>query len=795
MLGYPLIQNCTKGQALSRVANILSGNTFVVPKLLLIDVSEWFDSPEQCLRDIHDCFGNMKLVVRSSASDEDGEKSARAGEYESVLNVPANDEVGLKAAISEVISSYEEKGTGSDGEEILIQEMVTDVTSSGVVFTHDLNTGAPYYVVNYDDISGTTNTVTSGAGEYSNRTLYIHRNSFSDIRSDRFKRLLSAVRELEQIVVSNFLDIEFAIDKNLQPYLLQVRFITTQPNWNRRVVRFIDSELQGVRNFVRDRFRPMPGIFGCTTIFGQMPDWNPAEMIGRAPRALSLSLYQGLITDDAWRIARETMGYAVPAGQSLMVSLAGQPFIDTRLSFHSYLPASLSYDISRKLVDEWVQKLGGQPELHDKVEFDIAITTFTFDLEERMRRQASCLTDSERVLFRQELLSLTQPLLMGNGNGSITAALKLINQLSASDLPGTASGPLGLKRLIRDCIHFGTVPFSILARHGFMAHSLLLSLVSRGVLSEDEVHLLLGGVRTVAGELLDDMHSLRTGKVLRSDFMNRYGHLRPGTYDILSPRYDQMESLESTVVESQSINQEQSPFRFSVEQSNAINSMFDESGFGNFNSENLLSYISDAIAGREYGKFVFTRSVSVMLELIAEFGEKNGLSRDEMSHVPVDEILKIGVESDGRGVEERFREISELNANRHSLTTAIRLPQVLCDESGVHVVPFQVSQPNFITSKKVSAEAIHLRLNQVMPRLSGRIVLIENADPGYDWIFAQAIAGLVTKYGGANSHMAIRCAEFGIPAAIGCGEQRFDRLVKASRLRLDCAVGFISPLH
>ena len=87
-----------------------------------------------------------------------------------------------------------------------------------------------------------------------------------------------------------------------------------------------------------------------------------------------------------------------------------------------------------------------------------------------------------------------------------------------------------------------------------------------------------------------------------------------------------------------------------------------------------------------------------------------------------------------------------------------------------------------------------MRLNQVMPRLSGRIVLIENADPGYDWIFAHAIAGLVTKYGGANSHMAIRCAEFGIPAAIGCGEQRFDRLVKASRLRLDCAVGFISPL-
>ena len=38
-----------------------------------------------------------------------------------------------------------------------------------------------------------------------------------------------------------------------------------------------------------------------------------------------------------------------------------------------------------------------------------------------------------------------------------------------------------------------------------------------------------------------------------------------------------------------------------------------------------------------------------------------------------------------------------------------------------------------------------------------------------------------------NSHMAIRCAEFGIPAAIGCGEQRFDSLLKATHILLDAA--------
>jgi len=218
---------------------------------------------------------------------------------------------------------------------------VRDVVLSGVVFTHELNTGAPYYVVNYDDISGLTNTVTSGAGEYANRTLYIHRAAITELRSGRFQRLIAAVAELEQVVGSDFLDIEFALDEGLQPYLLQVRAITTQPNWNRAVVQRIDAELQGIQTFVRERLQPVHGVFGHSTVLGQMPDWNPAEMIGRAPRALSLSLYRTLITDHAWRRARALMGYATPSGQALMVSLAGQPFIDTRLSFHSYLPADL----------------------------------------------------------------------------------------------------------------------------------------------------------------------------------------------------------------------------------------------------------------------------------------------------------------------------------------------------------------------------------------------------------------------------------------------------------------------
>ena len=83
----------------------------------------------------------------------------------------------------------------------------------------------------------------------------------------------------------------------------------------------------------------------------------------------------------------------------------------------------------------------------------------------------------------------------------------------------------------------------------------------------------------------------------------------------------------------------------------------------------------------------------------------------------------------------------------------------------------------------------------VKPNIAdNKIVLIENADPGFDWIFSRNVKGLITKYGGANSHMAIRCAEFGLPAAVGCGEQIFQRLELSDAVILNCSERKIDPV-
>ena len=781
----------TKAGVLAQLQHKVS--LFRVPNFFHFTVGEFHHDKDNILRKVSKMF-HSTIVVRSSSIFEDGATVSSAGEFESILNIDSADSSAVLTAVDSVIKSYTHKK--ADNNQIIIQEMVKGSTMSGVIFTHDLNAGAPYYVINYDDQSGCTDTVTSGNSEYSNRTLYIHRKATNKLHSDRFVNLLEAVQELEKILNSEFLDIEFALGKDLTPYLLQVRPITTKSNWNRSLTKRIDKTLDGVQLFLKDRLKRIDGVYGKTTVLGQMPDWNPAEMIGRAPRALATSLYKAIITDKAWRIAREQMGYSVPIGQPLMVVLAGQPFIDTRLSFHSYLPKTICPVVAEKLVDHWVARLSRSPESHDKIEFDIAITAYSFDMDNRIECLiGDALTVVEKRDFRQAHLIHTRTLIKGECDGSVPIAMAMINALKQKQQLSPPENISSLFAMLDDCITLGTVPFSILARHGFIAKTILLSLENQGVLSNEEVNQLQSSVHTVASELVDDMHSLQSGELKDCAFMRTYGHLRPGTYDIMSQRYDQMKSFTDANAPSPSHKKKRKKFRLSQAQATQINIMLAKDGFGDFKATDLLDYVNDATVGREYGKFVFTRTLSDMVELIGKFAEAHSLSRDEISHIPINTLLATAHHSCENTIEDDLRALSNIELEKHHISSSIRLPQLLIDESGVHVVPFQVSHPNFITKKKVTAPSIALFPGTDAMPLSGRVVIIEGADPGFDWIFSYKIAGLVTKYGGANSHMAIRCAEFGIPAAIGCGEQRFDLILNASQVHLDCAVGFIEPLH
>ena len=129
------------------------------------------------------------------------------------------------------------------------------------------------------------------------------------------------------------------------------------------------------------------------------------------------------------------------------------------------------------------------------------------------------------------------------------------------------------------------------------------------------------------------------------------------------------------------------------------------------------------------------------------------------------------------------------NKHKFIINSRIKLPQLIYDESAPFIIPHIVSSPNFVTKKIITGKIIFLRDDDSFKiDIHNKIVLTENADPGFDWIFQKKIKALITKYGGANSHMTIRCAELDIPAAIGIGDKKFDELLKTkNQIDLDCS--------
>jgi hypothetical protein len=756
----------TKAETLERLAPMLK--RVQLCEQIITTVSEWRRSKDDVIERIVTRFPNRPLAIRSSSTQEDGVHTSNAGRFESVTSV-ASQADAIGDAIERVIDSYGQ--TGND-EQVLVQPMVEDLSLAGVVLTRDLETGSPYYVIDYDDFSGRTDTITSGAVS---KMVLVHRSNLSALHSPRIRAIVDAVREIEQITGSERLDIEFCLTPDFEVIVLQVRPLAADQRWQKLDDSEINGMISDVRRQVRNLQQPVPGLVGSTTIFGEMPDWNPAEMIGTTPRRLAESLYRRLITDRVWATARMEMGYR-KVEKPLMLSFAGRPYIDVRASLNSFLPAGIDDGLAGRIVDIALDCLAAAPQHHDKIEFEIIITCRDLDFEVSAARFADAgLGAREIARWKDALTELTARQLSKGAAGIEALAVRPQALLTGS--PADGNRIKSVMRLLDQTAADGTLPFSMLARHAFIGVAFLRSLVRSGAFSPGDAERFMRSIKTIAADVVNAMAAVSDGHISESDFLSHYGHLRPGTYDILSWRYDERPDL--YLGHTFRTPEKLEPFRLKSSQQRLIDHAMANAGFAT-GAEDLMNYIAAGISAREEAKFAFSRGISDALSLLAEWGAENGLSREDLSHLAVEEIVN-GHDDPASLLVQKSR-----GEAAHAIARALRFPHLIVEPDDLDVVRPLRGQPTFITDRTVTAKGIVLTRNEVV-NLNGAIVLIGSADPGYDWIFSHNIAGLITEHGGANSHMAIRCAEFALPAAIGCGERLFRELTAAQVIELNAA--------
>jgi len=736
-------------------------------------VGNWKSDAAGCLAAVAATpWGLDRVIVRSSARCEDGAgRNSQAGRFDSIPGVTGT--AALAQAIERVIGSFADDA--GDEDQIFVQPMLDRVRMAGVAFSRS-SSGGPYFIVNYDDSSGLTDRVTGGGGD-NLKTFFCLKSRPGDCPSS-LAPVIALVSELEALLGCDAIDVEFAVGEDGQLYLLQVRPLAVDTR-ERVADSNVDAAVAAIAQKVELLSRPHPYLHGRRAIFGVMPDWNPAEIIGVRPWPLSLSLYCELITDAIWAYQRDNYGYQNLRSFPLLVNFHGLPYIDVRVSFNSFVPRDVPGELAGRLVNYYIDRLLSEPHLHDKVEFEIIFSCYTLDLPQRLSRLAQFgFSPPDLAEFSGALRRLTNGVVHGEtalwrrDRAKIDELARRIPAICNAEIDKVSR----IYWLIEDCKRYGTLPFAGLARAGFIAVQLLQSLAAVGVLSSEEAATFMASVDSVGSRIGRDFAQLS-----KASFLERYGHLRPGTYDILSPRYDEAPDMYFDWSSARPAPPEPPRFALSIEQLRRIEQLLKEHELA-IDALSLMEFIKAGIEGREYAKFVFTRSLSHALSLIGELGRDNGLSLEDCAFLDYDVIRNLY--SGSGSVREVLVESIERGRERHALTRNLVLPPVIASPEEVFAFHLPASQPNFITRKSVTARAASLGDPPVS--FAGRILFVPSADPGFDWIFTRAIGGFVTQFGGANSHMAIRASELGIPAVIGAGEALFRRWQAARTLCLDC---------
>lgn len=752
--------------------------------LISFRIADWQADSDRVLQRIAEQFPRQQLIVRSSAMDESNAESSNSGVNDSITNVDSGNRQNLFAAIEQVQSSY---ASGSQRHQILVQPMLQGVRWVSVVSTMDRDSAAPYYTFVYSEAPEHTEVITSGSGR-ALRQYVRHRDCTRRCPSPELEIALEAVQEVEALFQVP-LELELAIGGDGRMYLFQARPVIDCSRGQAAPAEELSDALSVLHGQLPATSRPDADIFGV------MPDWNPAELIGTRPAALAFSTYRRLFADISWAEARRDLGYTDLTGTPLVRSFLGSPFVDVRASFRSLTPAGLSAGLRERLVGFYLTVLRQHPHLHDKVEFDVVISCASPGWSRKARKLvANGFSLGEVEELGGSLQRLTRGLLDPD---HVRRDLAQVGSLPPVAREGSPAELLNAAlEAIEICRREGAVPFARLARLAFVSVQWLREAVEEAALERREFDEFFRSLRTVVSELNHSLAQVQQGSISVAEFLQRFGHLRPGTYDLTSPRYDEAYTsyfgpLVADVTGSTGPTEpppESSRFELTTRSRESVVKFL--KGLGStLTPEAMFAFFRAAIEAREDAKLQFTRLLSDALQAIQLAGARVGLTPSELQHLDLDDLRAAA--ADPAHLEKELRSRLAANLPKYRLTRAVKLPDLVLQADDVWHFDTYINSPNFITRATATGPVIS-EAALTARDLTGAILCLRAADPGFDWVFSHRIGGLVTRFGGANSHMAVRCAELGLPAVIGCSEADFRRWSRARLLRLDCASQTVS---
>ena len=697
------------------------------------------------IENIIDSF-SQKIMIRSNSSSEDKEYSSSAGKYLSIGPIETNDLETIKKSWEMVVDSYEEQ----DNQSVIFQNYIENAKSVSVLTSYKVGSDSAYRT--FSTYYGSeTDAITSG--KYSEINNFFMHRSFDILpkKYEKYNVYLKIITQLEDLFKNKQLDIEMVLDKNNSPQLLQVRPLMGKKLNKESIFEEKDVIDRNLKNYKKLN-KTTADRFGTNQIYSNMSDMNPAEMIGKKPDNIAFGLYKFMFTDTTWNIQRGEFGYRKYSGGKLMELFNNVAYINVNHSLNSFLTRNLQKESCEEIINYQLNKLKENPHLHDSIEFDISRSSYVFDtVEEFSKEYKNIISPSEIIKWHNDLIQIdTKNKFTLEKNKKI-----ILSTFSKLDKSFEYSKKENIK-LIRDTM---ALPFTHHSRLGFVYFAQLNSLLEKEVISEDQKKLLLLSVNSISTKMKADAYEVKIGKKTLEGFLDVYGHIRAGNYNLLSSNLKNDLNFTESL-----INNSQQPLEDNILPKDIYTNIEEYFTINEIPLEASawIDMFQEGLSTRENSKFYYTTGIDGILN---EVGEKNTSDRELF------DLLDI--------------EFNEENTSDMRLKNVL-MPDLITSNEDFYFYEEMSKDGNYIGQGTVIGDVLLIENEANRPNnLENKIVVIPAADPGWDWIFNYKIKSLVTKYGGPNSHMAIRCAEHNIPAILGIGENNFTVISNSKSLKID----------
>lgn len=730
--------------------------------------------------------GRPPIAVRSSALGEDSHELSYAGQNQSFLNI--RDEDGLRESVrrcfesihgesSQTYRHFFAQSRANDGEMNVVIQAMVNPRFSGVYFSKDPRGKVNSWIIELieglgeDLVSGRKTPVFITAENRAGITV-------PGLDTFNFEKVLALGARVRQILGYE-VDMEWALDQNLDVQLLQARPVTALRSLSTQA-RTVEEEIQRLRRMYPDN-----------------PVWDGqtfAEWTG-FPSYLTFSLWRNAFSPrNAFGNALRTLGYRSFAAQTLTDKDARKDSLLERVFGRAYVNLE---KLSTLYFGPIPFTMVAKPRPHLRFSLrKLSLATILnapFAIWMMLKVGWSLSTRRTAWLTRcgLELNEFRSASVASSGTVSPETYKDWQTELLAKRFFDES------EKFYRSTLHWPLV-LIVLTESSMQTMTSILSSIMGRADAEKTLRRWMGrGLQTVTSEMTRAYQQACADSLKRPFFLAQYGHRGPGELDLANPRW--MEMGETAFIVSDRSTHSQGKPGLSLEQQTDVEQEI--ASLQTFKRDVLLhewKLLKQMLELRERWKMELLKPYAQIRFMVEELGQR----------------LQVGHDV-------HWMRLSEIEGVCFGTPAAEKIQQLRnkVEERKVRFEAFkQFSFPEFVTISEI--EAIIQGGNELsLQKLDGQalspgvvfgeVVIVENpreadpsrwpenailvaeaTDPGWTPLFAHA-RGVVVDKGGVLSHCAIVAREMNIPAVSGI--RQCHRVLKAgTKIWLDGNNGRLS---